>query len=294
MPVPPKSVLSIQSSVVAGHVGNSAALAAYFAHGIEALALPTAILAHHPGRGPFCGRVTAASELATLIDGLRRLGALGSLDALASGWLGGADHVAEVAQLADDLKAQRPDFPYLCDPVLGDRPKGLYVAPATADALARDLVPRATIITPNHFEAEYLGGKTARSLADAVALGQSLRRLGPRLVVITSLERDDGAARLAEIEARSEALVVSPRGAWLCSTPHLAPVPNGSGDLLAALLLTRLLQRKTPEKALHFAMAAVYGVLRRSVAEAAPEMVLAGARGELTRPTFTPSIERVA
>ena len=69
-------IVSISSQVVYGHVGNCAAVPALQALGFEVLALPTVLLAHHPGHRPPRGRVLPVDEISALLDGIEEVGAL--------------------------------------------------------------------------------------------------------------------------------------------------------------------------------------------------------------------------
>jgi pyridoxine kinase len=268
-------LLAFLSQVVSGHVGAGAAVLPLQRLGFEVLLLPTVLLAHHPGHGALRGRVLPAEQVRELADGLAAHGALAGLDGVLSGYLGSADTGAVLLDTLARARAQGT-VRYLCDPVLGDAGRGLYVRPEVAAFLGEQAVPAADIVTPNQFELEWLTGRKIGSLADALAAGDALRARGPKCVVCTSLNRDGGDATMIETLALDEG------GAWLVATPRLPQVPNGSGDLFAALFLGhRLLGRPVPN-ALVRAVTATFGVLRMSVG--APEMRLVEAQAEFADP----------
>lgn len=273
MPLP--TILSISSQVVYGHVGNAAIVPALQALGFEVLAIPTVLLAHHPGHGPPQGRVTPATEVAALVDGLEQVGALAGARAALTGYLG----LAQTAEVAADavlrLRRLNPGALYLCDPVIGDNGK-VYVREGVEDAIRERLLPLADIVTPNHFELERLAGQPVGTLAQALAAARYLLALGPKTVVVTSLEHD----QLAPGEIAT--LAVTPTEAWICTTTRLHNVPRGSGDLMAALLLGHILRGRTVVEALALAVSAVQVVLAASVDQ--PEMRLVDSLAELAAP----------
>ncbi len=273
--MPDPVILSISSQVAYGHVGNAASVPGLQALGFEVMAVPTVLLAHHPGHGPPKGRAIPAEEVSALVEGLDSLGRLGGAAGMLSGYLGLPGTAAVVADAARRLKRASPGAIYLCDPVIGDGGR-IYVRDGVEEAIVNDLLPLADIVTPNHFELERLAGRTVRNEAEAVAAARSLMRRGPRAVVITSFCRRDGPAGVVET------LAVSGEGAWIAATPRLDPVPQGSGDLLAALFLGQMVLGAAVPNALARAVSAVHAVLAASVGE--PEMRLVAERHRLLAP----------
>ncbi|MEO6625466.1 MAG: pyridoxal kinase, partial [Burkholderiaceae bacterium] len=204
------TILSISSQVVYGHVGNAAIVPALQALGCEVLAMPTVLLAHHPGHRPPKGRGTPAEELAALLDGLEQVGALAGASAMLSGYLGRADNAVVAADAITRLRQQRAGALYLCDPVIGDDGR-VYVGEGVEDAIRTRLLPLADVLTPNHFELERLSGQRVTTLAQAVAAAHVLLRLGPRTVVVTSLQHEQQPAD------RVATLAVTAQAGWLVS-----------------------------------------------------------------------------
>lgn len=264
-------VLSIQSEVVRGHVGNGAARFALQRLGLDVWALPTVVLSNHPGHGRFTGEVTPAGRLADLIAGLDAHGWLKHCGGVVSGYLGAADQARVVADAVRRVKALNPGALYLCDPVFGDD-DGAYGAAGVAEAMARELLPLADITTPNRFELQSL---TSKKIVDAPSAVAAARALGKREVVVTSVPFDDGMIGT---------VAVTPGEAWATAAPRLDHVPNGGGDLLAALYLGQRLGDAEPREALEFAASAVDCVLKASVAARADELALIAAQANLAEP----------
>jgi pyridoxine kinase len=265
-------VLSIQSEVVRGHVGNSAARFALQRIGIDVWAVPTVVLSNHPGHGRFAGDVTPATRLGELIAGLDAHGWLTRCDGVLSGYLGAADQARVVAEAVRRVKAANPRALYLCDPVFGDD-GGAYAQPGVAEAMARELLPLADIVTPNRFE---LASLTSKKIVDPASAVAAARALGKREVVVTSVPFNGGGM--------IGTVAVTVDEAWSTAAPRLDGAPHGSGDLLAALYLGQRLKAMAPREALEFAASAVDCVLKASVAARADELALVAAQANLAEP----------
>ena len=169
------SVISIQSQVAYGHVGNNAAVFPMQMHGIDVIAVPTTLLSNRPGYPTIRGRVLEAQLVADLLLGIEERDALDTCEAILSGYLGSPDIAAVVADFVARARARNPAPTYCCDPVLGDRDGGLFVQ-ADIPPLMRDLLcPLADIITPNHFEFEWLCGAKATTDRKSTRLNSSHR-----------------------------------------------------------------------------------------------------------------------
>lgn len=275
----PLNVLSIQSEVVRGHVGNSAARFALQRIGVNVWAVPTVLLSNHPGHGAFAGEAMPAARMTALTDGLDKHGWLTQCDAVLSGYLGDAEHARVIADAVMRVKRANPRALYLCDPVFGDD-GGAYAKAGVAEAMARDLLPRADIVTPNRFE---LASLTSRKIDDAQSAASAARMLGLKEVVVTSVPFTGAIGTL----------VVAKEGAFATSAPRLEGAPHGSGDLLAALYLGHRLKGEAPPDALARATSSVDAVLRASVAAKADEMTLVQAQHELAEPLQLLAVQRL-
>lgn len=272
-------VLSIQSQVVFGHVGNSAAQFALQCLGHEVWGVPTVLFSNHPGHGGFAGAPVPAETLGTLVGGLAERGFLSGCKAVLSGYLGHQDHVRQVAEAVALARAANPDVLFCCDPVMGDSPKGTYVRDGIPEGMAATLVPLADILTPNAFELGLLSGI---AVVDPDSALRAARSLSCPLTVVTSVPIPAQPTSLG-------CLAVTRGAAWLCTVEKLDRVPPGTGDLFAALFLGHVLQGVTVPVCLQEAAGRVDAVLRYVPAGAAPgqqsgvlpEMCLIAARGAL-------------
>jgi pyridoxine kinase len=281
-------VLSIQSQVIYGHVGNSAAVFPLQRQGIEVWPVPTGLLAFNPSYGPPAHRPTAPDEMDAWIAALQTRPEWRQIDAVLLGWLGNPRTAEAAGRAALAVKAANPGAIFLCDPVMGDTDSGLYVDPSLPAFIRDHLFPAADVITPNGFELDYLTGGPVTSLPAALAACDALRAKGPPMVIATTLHRQDGG------QGRLEALLVNPEGAWLVSVPHLGDgLPKGAGDLFAALFLARLLKGRTPKKALLHAMSGTYALLRDALEHRLPEMRPEQMQEAMIAPQLLPEIQRV-
>ncbi len=273
-------ILSIQSQVVYGHVGNAAAQFALQRMGFEVWAVPTVLFSNHPGHGGFKGKAVPAEDMAALVAGLDGQGFLKQAQALLTGYLGHETHVEVVCSAATRIRAQSPHAPYCCDPVIGERETGAYVKPGVADALRARLVPLADILTPNCFELEVLSERTVDAPGTALAAARALAR---PLVICTSVAIPADPAKIGT-------LAVTADQAWLCVTDRLAQPPSGTGDLFTALFLGHLLKGVTVPHALQKAASAVDRVLTDFGATGEPDMRLIAAQDAIAQAAEHPHL----
>ncbi|KJC35385.1 hypothetical protein UP09_29340 [Bradyrhizobium sp. LTSP885] len=273
------TVISIQSQVAWGHVGNSAAVFPMQAHGINVTAVPTTLLSNRPGYETIRGRVLDVQLVADLLRGIEERGAVDGAKVILSGYLGSADIGAEVAEFVARAKATNPALLYCCDPVLGDRDGGLFVRPDIPPLVRDGLCPLADIITPNHFELEWLCGTPATTIDGVIAQARTLIARGPSTVIVTSAELagtpDDAI----------ETLAIERTKAWRVRTPRLPISPNGTGDLFAALFVSARVRGSETPDALSHAASAVFAVLERTALRGTEEMRIVESAAELVHPT---------
>jgi pyridoxine kinase len=272
------TVISIQSQVAYGHVGNSAAVFPMQMHGIDVTAVPTTLLSNRPGYPTIRGRVLDAQLVADLLLGVEERGAVDTSQMILSGYLGSPEIAAVVADFVQRAKTRNPALLYCCDPVLGDRDRGLFVQ-ADIPALLRDrLCPLADIITPNHFEFEWLCGVKAATTKQVIARAQALLARGPSTIVVTSAELSDTP------DGQIETVAVERSNAWRVRTPKLPISPSGTGDLFASLFVSARVRGSDTKDALGHAASAIFAVLERTAISGTEEMRIIESAELLTRP----------
>ena len=247
------TVLAISSSVARGAVGLAAIVPVLQGLGHEVIALPTVLLSNHPGHARHARHDVPAAALLEMLAALDEPGWLSGVDAVLTGYLPGSEHVHVAAEAVHRVKRRRPDARFLCDPVIGDDPGGLYIGAAAAAAVRSLLLPLADLMTPNRFELAWLSERAVTTAAEAAA---AARALPPEATVVTSLGGD--GPEIANV-------LIGCEGAWSCAVPRQENVPHGTGDLLSALLLGHWLAGRTLNEALGLATAGVKAVVDRSL-----------------------------
>lgn len=263
-------VISIQSQVVHGHVGNSAAVFPMQARGLTVAAVPTVLLSNHPRYPTVHGRVLEPELVAALLRGVEERGLVDRAAVLLSGYLGSVENAAVVAGFVARAKARNPNLLYVCDPVMGDDDLGVFVASSLIDFFRDRLVTSASIVTPNQYELELLAGRQARS-ADAIGdAAVILRGRGTGDVVVTGCVLDDTAPGCVETVACTSS------GLHRTSVAKLPIRPCGTGDLFTALLVAQLCKGAALAEASAKATDEIFAVLKRTQASGADEMRIVG------------------
>jgi pyridoxine kinase len=278
------NILSLQSWVAYGHVGNAAAMFPLQRLGAEVWAVNTVQFSNHTGYGAWTGQVATGPEVAALVEGIAARGVLGSCDAVLSGYMGDQAIGTAIADAAAMVRAANPRALYCCDPVIGDAGSGIYVRPGISEFMRAKALPQADIATPNQFELEHLTGLPCPTLEHAKAavadLQVALRPDGLRCVLATSLSTDSTPADAIDM------LVVEGGAFHLLRTPRLDLAVNGSGDVLAALLLYHRIMVGSAAAALECAASSLYGVLRRTAAAGSREILTVAAQEEFVSPSL--------
>ena len=273
------NILSLQSWVAYGHVGNAAAMFPLQRLGAEVWAVHTVQFSNHTGYPDKAGEVFEADAISALVGGIARRDVLGGCDGVLSGYLGGPAIGAVVLGAARQVKAANPAALYCCDPVLGDAGRGLYVHADLPDFFRNHALPAADIATPNAFELSCLTGMDCRTLAAAKQALSRLQVMGPRTVLVSGF-------RTEATPADSLDLLVGEAGDFhLLRTPLLPIAVNGAGDVLAALFLFHRLASGSAASALEAAASSLFGVIRRTAESGSRELALIAAQEEFVRPS---------
>ncbi len=278
-------VLSIQSHVAYGHVGNDAAMLPLQLLGMQPVAVHTVQFSNHTGYGEFKGQVFTPAHIGDVLDGLRARGVLARCQAVLSGYLGDAGVGEAILSAVQEIRAARPALHYLCDPVMGDVGRGVFVRPGIPEFLRRRALAQASIVTPNQYEFELLlGGAPLASVDEAIAAARGLLGAapgtGPALIVVTSLRTPDLP------EDRLGTLAVTADAAWLVQTPFidLQPLPNGMGDVFSAVLLGHLLRGAATPDAVSGAVSSLYALVSRTT-PGQRDLPLVACREQITAPS---------
>lgn len=273
------NILSIQSWVAYGHVGNASAVFPLQRLGAEVWAVNTVQFSNHTGYGTWRGQVFGADLVSDLVQGIEDRGALPRCDAVLSGYMGDAAIGEAILDAVAKVKAANPKALYCCDPVIGDVGRGVFVRPGIPEYMRDRAVPAADLITPNQFELENLTGLPVTTLAEAKVAVAALQALGPRAVLVTSL-------KVAETPEDQIELLAAEGGEFhRVRTPMLPLSVNGAGDAIAALFLFHRLKTGSVAAAAAAAASSIYGLLRRTAEAGSREILTVAAQEEFVAPS---------
>ncbi len=279
------NILSIQSHVAYGHVGNASAVFPMQRLGAEVWPIHTVQFSNHTGYGAWKGRVFDGPSISELIDGIDERGVLPRCDGVISGYMGSADIGEAILSAVGRVRAANPQTLYCCDPVIGDVGRGVFVRPGIPEFMRERAVPEADIVTPNQFELEYLSGITCGTLDGIKQAAIAVQNGGPRTMLVTS-------AQVSETPVESVDLIAAEQGRfWRVRTPKLNISPNGAGDAVAALFFVHYLRTRSAAKALGEAAASIYSLLKRTEDAGSREILTVAAQDEFVAPTWRFPVE---
>jgi len=281
--------LILSSHVAGSRVGGFAQALALAPFKVDPVLAPTVLFGRHPGWGPPGGAAVEAATFRGVLEGLEAHGAFALADALIAGYFASAEQVAIAAETIDRVRAATDRggaYSDRCvvvvDPIMGDDDAGLYVRPEVAEAIARELIPRADWLTPNAWELTRLSGMPVTSAREASA---AARRLG-KPTLATSVPCGEG--RIGLVCATAD-------GAVLYSHARLENVPHGTGDLVAAVFAAGLIEHgASPFDSAERAARAAAETVEAAVRWRAPELPVTALGGRLAAPTAEVVVERLA
>ncbi|GLS42383.1 pyridoxal kinase PdxY [Methylobacterium brachythecii] len=281
-------VLSIQSHVAYGHVGNASAVFPMQRMGVDVMPIHTVQFSNHTGYGAWRGRVFDGPAIEEVVQGVEERGALGDCDAVLSGYMGSPDIGTAILDAVAKVRAANPGALYCCDPVIGDTDSGVYVRPGIAELMRERALPAADIVTPNQFELNLLSGLPTRTLAEAKAAASAIQAFGPRVVLVTSLTTDATPGDAIDMMAAEGGHF------WRVRTPRLdLKAVSGAGDAVAALFLVHYLRSGSAATALGMGAASIHGLLKATAEAGSMELLTVEAQDEFVNPTKTFPIEAV-
>ncbi|WP_434966523.1 pyridoxal kinase PdxY [Janibacter indicus] len=281
------TILSIQSHVAYGHVGNSASVFPMQRLGVEVWPVHTVNFSNHTGYGAWRGPLMDPADVADVITGIGEREAFAEVDAVLSGYQGGEGIGATILEAVAAVKAANPEAIYACDPVMGNAKSGCFVHESIPVLLREQVVPQADLITPNQFELGFLTGTEPETLEETLASVDAAREIGPSTILVTSVLRPDRP------EGTIEMLACHEDEAWIVRTPHLPLKANGSGDVTAALFTSHWLRSRDLQQALGATVSAVFDLLQLTLDSGRRELQLVQAQEFYARPRMQFEVARV-
>ncbi|CAB0561074.1 pyridoxal kinase PdxY [Corynebacterium diphtheriae] len=282
------NILSIQSHVSYGHVGNSAAVFPLQRIGHEVWPVHTVNFSNHTGYGQWGGELIPAAQVRNVIDGMEQRGAFERIDAILSGYQGGSDIADVIVDAVARIKEANPQAVYACDPVMGNAKSGCFVSDLIPPLLRDKVVPVADIITPNQFELEYLTGVPAHDTTSTLEAIAAAQEMGPNTVLVTSVRRPETPADAIEMIAANE------QGAWLVRTPFIDFKRNGSGDVTAALFTGHYIRERNAADALARTASSVFDLIETTFTADSRELLIIESQEAIAHPRLQFEVEQIA
>jgi pyridoxine kinase len=281
------NILSIQSHVAYGHVGNASAVFPMQRLGVEVWPIHTVQFSNHTGYGAWKGRVFDGPAIEELVDGIAERGVLPRCDGVLSGYMGSADIGNAILAAVARVRHANPAALYCCDPVIGDVGRGIFVRPGIPEFMREHAVPAADIITPNQFELDHLAGLETRTLASIREAISAVQLLGPKVVLVTSVHAEETPADAIDLVAGEGGRF------WRVRTPKLSLSVNGAGDAIAALFFVHYARSRSAATALGEASASVFGLLKRTEEAGSREILTVAAQDEFVTPSRRFPVEEI-
>jgi pyridoxine kinase len=275
------NVLSIQSHVVFGHAGNSAAVFPMRRLGVNVWPLNTVQFSNHTQYGRWTGSVVDADELQRVIEGIGAIGVLSRCNAVLSGYLGAPDQARAVMEIVRTVKSVNPKALYFCDPVMGSANGDCKVEPGIQEFLVDNMPEIADAMMPNHVELQKLAGRNIETVEEAIVACREVIARGPRVILVKHLIDRNSRADTFNM------LAVTRTEAWFAQRPlyPFARQPVGVGDLSSAVFVARMLQGDSVRDALEHTLAAVNAVVKATYEAGRYELEIVASQDEIAKPT---------
>jgi pyridoxine kinase len=273
------NILSLQSHVAYGHVGNAAAVFPLQRIGVEVWPVNTVQFSNHTGYGAWTGTVFGADHIRDVVKGIEDRGVFSSCDGVLSGYMGSAEIGEAILDAVARVKRANPEARYCCDPVIGDIDTGVYVHEGIPDFIRIKALAMADVATPNQFELGLLSGLDTGIVEGLLAAIDWLHALGISGLLVTSVQTDETPDNTIEMVASGR------DGTFRLRTPLLPISVNGAGDAIAALFFAHVMAGMATTDALAKAGSSVFGVLRMTAERGAREILLVEAQEEFVKPS---------
>lgn len=255
-------VLSIQSTVVFGYVGNKSASFPLQVLGFDVSTINSVQFSNHTGYGKFKGQVLNASDVECLYNGLKENN-IHNFTHLLTGYIGSKSFLEKVGDIIKDMKETNPNLSYVCDPVMGDNGK-MYVPPELLPVYKETILPLADIVTPNQYEAELLTNRTITTEDDALQAMEDLHKMGPKTVVISSSNLGSNGTIMSLASSVKNGI----KERFKIEFAHVPAIFVGTGDLFTACLLAWMETDKNLQTALEKTISTLQAVIKRTLASA--------------------------
>ncbi|OAD47024.1 Pyridoxal kinase [Eufriesea mexicana] len=248
-------ILSIQSHVVSGYVGNKSAIFPLQLLGFEVDAINSVQFSNHTNYKTCKGQILNDKDLEDLMNGLAQ-NDLDNYTHLLTGYIGTVSFLKKIVEVVHSLKLKNPNLIYVCDPVMGDNGK-MYVAEELKEIYKKEIIPLADIIVPNQFELELLSDMKINTMSELQSSIKKLHKVGPQVVAISSIEIiKDKLTSVISTKKDNKLIKID--------IPKISISFTGSGDLYAALLLAHTYLQDDMITAIEKTTNSLYSVLLKT------------------------------
>lgn len=273
-------ILSIQSAVAYGHVGNSAAVFPLQRLGHSVWPVHTVNFSNHTGYSVVRGPIIPADDVRSVIEGMEANGALADIDVVLTGYQGSAAITEVVLEALAKIRTNNPNVKYVADPVMGNLDRGVYVMDGIVPIMRDRVIHEASVITPNQFELGLLTGTSPRSHAETLEAIDAVRGLGPEAVLVTSVFPEDSDPGTVDL------VVADATGAWAIRTPMLSGKITGSGDVTSALFTAHYLESGNAKLALERTTSSIFDLIKNTKDAQSPELLLIDSQDLFVNPAM--------
>ena len=261
-------VVSVQSQVVYGRVGNNVAVPTLESLGLSVAAVPTVVFSNTPHYPTVHGGALPIEWFEGYLQDLSARGALHALRAVLVGYLGNPGQAEVLARWTQALQAERAGLRVVIDPVMGDHDHGIYVDTGMAEAYRQLLLPQAHGLTPNGFELAHLTGRPVDDIESVVAAARTLLTGRTLWIAVTS------AAPATWADGEMQVAFVTRTQAHVITHARIDAVPKGTGDLFSAALTGHWLNGATLPEAIARACQMIAQALRHTQNAQCAELLL--------------------
>ena len=280
-------ILSIQSAVAYGHVGNSAAVFPLQRLGHEVMPVNTVLFSNHTGYGAWRGPLISGDDVREVVTGIQERGGLEDTGLVISGYQGASSIGDAILDAVAMARQANPKVLYSCDPVLGNATSGCFVSPEVQELIRDRVIQHADIITPNQFELGFITGTDPKTLDEVLESVDLAQKIGPSTVLVTSVQTPQTP------EGCIQMLAASGQEAWLITTPRLPLKANGSGDVTQALFAAYYASGRSLKLSLELTCASVFELLKNTLASGQRELQLIESQQAYVEPGETFSAEQI-
>ena len=231
-----EKTIIIHSQVSYGYVGSNTTSFILKAAGYDAITIPTVLYSNHLGHRTVGGQPISDNLLENILEGILKLNILHEVSTIITGFMGSVKQTEITANFIKIAQQKNPNIKHLCDPVMGDTDKGLYVHQSIPEAITKNLVPLANLLTPNKFELDLILKQNLTNIEESRPLLNTTFNLSEQKIVVT------GCMFASTATDEIDNYILENNHCTSISGKKIALHPAGTGDLFTAHLQLSILK----------------------------------------------------